>query len=126
MINAFSRTTFKTIPTPMGTLSGSHGRSFRIRQEKIPEPPPCGKITMMSYPVGNKTFTIRHEKSPVALPSEEVTMTSYPACNKTSLSRKLCIPDKKLLWNAIRKSRSLFRNPSRKNLLKRPLAEKSR
>jgi len=28
------------------------------------------------------------------------------------LSRKPCIPDKKLLWNAIRKSWSLFQNPS--------------
>jgi len=51
-----------------GSLSGSHGRSFRIR----------------------------HEKSPEALPSVEITMTSYPACNKTSLSRKPRIPDKKV------------------------------
>jgi len=38
-------------------------------------------------------------------------MTSYPACNKASgesLSREPCITDKKLLWNAIRKSWSLF------------------
>jgi len=34
------------------------------------------------------------------------------ACNKTSLSRKPCIPDEKLLWNAIKKSWSLFQNPS--------------
>jgi len=27
-------------------------------------------------------------------------MTSYPVGNKTSLSRKPCIADKKLLWNA--------------------------
>jgi len=40
-------------------------------------------------------------------------MTSYPVCNKTSLSRKTCIPDKKLLCNAIRKSWSLNHNPSR-------------
>jgi len=50
-------------------LSGSHGRSFRIRQEKSPE----------------------------ALPDGEIAMTSYPACNKTTLSRKLCITDKKLM-----------------------------
>jgi len=31
-------------------------------------------------------------------------MTSYPACNKTSLSRKPCIPDKKLLLITIMKS----------------------
>jgi len=67
------------------TLSGSHGRSFRSRHEKSPEAPPSG----------------------------EITMTSYPACNKTSLSRKPCIPDKKLLWNIIiSKSRLLFQNPS--------------
>jgi len=70
-----------------GMLSGSRGRSFRIR----------------------------HEKSPEALPSEEIMMTSYPVGNKTSLSRKLCIPDKTLLWIAIRLSWSLFQNPSWKN-----------
>jgi len=31
----------------------------------------------------------------------KITMTSYPACNKTSLSRKPCIPDTNLPWNAI-------------------------
>jgi len=67
-----------------GSLSGSHGRSFRIRQEKMPEAPPGGGLTMTWYPLGNKT----------------------------SLSLKLCIPDRKLLWNAIRKSWSLFQNPS--------------
>jgi len=66
-----------------GTQSGSHGRSFRIR----------------------------HKKSPGAPPGGEITMTSYPACNKTSLSRKPCIADKTLLWNAIRKSWSLLQNP---------------
>jgi len=39
-----------------------------------------------------------------APPGGEITMTSYPVGNKTSLSQKPCIPDKKLLWNAIRKS----------------------
>jgi len=43
---------------------------------------------------------IRHENSPEAPPSGEITMTSHPACNKTSLSRKPCIPDKKLLWGS--------------------------
>jgi len=56
------------------------GRSFRFRQQNLCEMPPNGEITMTSYPVGNKT----------------------------SLSRKPCIPDKKLLWNANRKSWSLF------------------
>jgi len=69
-----------------GTLTGSHGRSFKIIHEKSPEAPPGGEIAMTSYPVGNKT----------------------------SLSRKPCIPDKKLLWKAIRKSWSLFQNPSYK------------
>jgi len=67
-----------------GSLSGSHGRSFRIRQEKLLEEPPGG----------------------------EITMTSYPACNKISLSRKPCIAHKKLIRIFIRKSRSLFQNPS--------------
>jgi len=67
-----------------GTLSGSHGRSFRIRHEEWPETPP----------------------------GAEITMTSYPACNKTSLSRKPCIPDKNLLWITNRKSCSLFQDAS--------------
>jgi len=66
------------------TLLGSHGRSFRIRHENVRAAPPGGGLTMTSYPVGNKT----------------------------SLSRKPCIANKKLLWNAIRKSSSLFQNPS--------------
>jgi len=37
------------------TLSGSHGRSFRIRQEKSSEAPHGGEITMTSYAIGNKT-----------------------------------------------------------------------
>jgi len=57
------------------TLSGSHGRSFRIRHKKLSEAPPSGKIMITSYPVGNETL----------------------------FSRKLCIPDKKLLRNALRK-----------------------
>jgi len=53
-----------------GTLSGSHSRSFRIRYVKYREAPTGG----------------------------EIMMTSYPACNKTSLSRKPCIPYKKVLY----------------------------
>jgi len=34
-------------------------------------------------------------------------MTSFPVGNKTSLSRKPCIPDKKLPWITIMKSWSL-------------------
>jgi len=59
-----------------GTLSGSHGRSFRTRHENSPGAPTGGEITMTLYPVGNKT----------------------------SLSRKPCIPDKMLLWITIMKS----------------------
>jgi len=69
-----------------GTLLGGHGCSFRIR----------------------------HENSPVAPPDGEITMTLYPVGNQTSLSRKPCIPDKKFIWNGIRKSWSLFHNPSYK------------
>jgi len=64
------------------TLSGSYGRSFRIRHKKLPEAPLSG----------------------------ELTMTSHPPCNKTSLSRKPFIPDDKLIFNTISKSWSLFQN----------------
>jgi len=74
------------------TLLGSQRRSFRIRHKKLPEAPPNG----------------------------EITMTSYPPSNKTSLSRKQCIPDKKLPWHTIRKSWSLFQNPSWKNAWSAP------
>jgi len=66
-----------------GTLSRSHGRSFKIRHKKSPEAPTGVEI-----------------------------MTSYPAWNKTSLYRKPCIAAKKLLWITIRKFWSLFQNPS--------------
>jgi len=59
------------IKSYQGTLLVSHGRSFRIRHENLPAAPPSG----------------------------EITMTSYSPCNETSLSRKPCIPDKKLIWN---------------------------
>jgi len=55
-----------------GTLSGSHGRFFRMRHVNSPEAP-----------------TIR----------EEITVTSYPACKKTSFSREPCVPDK--TWYAM-------------------------
>jgi len=68
---------------------------------------------MKSYWGSNGRFIrICHENSPEAPPSEEITMTSYPSCNETSLYRKPCIPDKKLLWKTMRKSRSQFQNPS--------------
>jgi len=119
-----------------GTLSGSHGRSFRIRHENSPEAPPSEEIMVKSYPACNntslsrksfildKTFLlnvirsharsirIRHENSLEAPPSGEITLTSYPACNNTSLSRKPSISNKKFLWISIRKSCSLFQNPS--------------
>jgi len=47
-----------------GTLSESHGRSFRIRYENSPEVPPGGGLTMTSYPVGNKTSIISQTMHP--------------------------------------------------------------
>jgi len=118
------------------TLLGSHGRSFRFRPKNVRAAPPGRGLTMTSYPVGNKASlsrkpciadkkllwnAIRKSWSLLQNPSWNcecsapgggLTMTSYPACNKTSLSRKPCIADKKLLWNAIRNSCSLFENPS--------------
>jgi len=67
-----------------GTLSGSYGRSFRIRHEKVRALPSGGELTMTSYLVGNTT----------------------------SLSQKPCIAAKKLLWITIRKSWTVFQNPS--------------
>jgi len=65
------------------------------------------------------------KKSPEAPPGGQITMTSYPACKKTLLSRKPCIPDKKLLWNyqevMVALSGSIM-----KNRVKRPLVVKSR
>jgi len=43
------------IKSYIGTLSGSHGRSFRIRHVESREAPPGGGLTTTSYPVGNKT-----------------------------------------------------------------------
>jgi len=80
------------------TLSGSHGRTFRIRHEKSRKAPPGGEIMMLSYSAGNKT----------------------------SLYRKPCIPDKKLLWNTVGKSWSLFQNPSWKIAWSAPKTVKSR
>jgi len=75
-----------------GTLSGSHGRSFRIR----------------------------HEKSLEALLSGEIMMSSYPACNKTSLSRKPCMLAKTLLRIINWKLWSLFQNMSWKSVCSFP------
>jgi len=80
-----------------GTLSGSHGRSFRIRHKKLPEARPGGEITMKSYPVWNKT----------------------------SLSRKPCNAAKNVLWITIRSHARSFRI-RHENRLKRPLASNSR
>jgi len=117
------------------TLLGSHGPSFRIRHENLPEAPPGGEITMTSYLAINETSLSRKPcipdeqllrnairkswslcQNPLwkfawSAPSGEITMTSYPPCNKTS-SLKPCIPDNKLLWNTISKSWSHFQNPS--------------
>jgi len=96
-----------------GTLSGSHGRSFRICHEKLPKALPGEKITMTWCPACNTTalarkpcirdkksyygtvsgsngcsFRIRPEKSREASPGGGLTITSYPVGNTTSLSRK--------------------------------------
>jgi len=55
-------------------------------------------------------FQISSTKTVWNAPNEGLTMTSYPVFNQTSLSRKPCITAQKLLWNAIRKSWSLFQN----------------
>jgi len=62
-----------------GTLSGSYGRSFRIRHVKSREAPPGGQITMMSY----------------------------PACKKSRYLAKPCFTDEKLQWITFTKSWSL-------------------
>jgi len=119
-----------------GMLSGNHGRSFRIRQEKSRGATMAEKswwrhirLAIKHRYLGNHashtksyyrtlsgshghSFRIRHKNSPEAPPGGGLTMTSYPVGNKTSLSRKPCIADKKLLWNAIRKSWSLLQNSS--------------
>jgi len=78
-----------------GTLIGSHGPSFRIRHIKERKAPLGGEFTMTSYPVGNKT----------------------------SLSRKPCIPNKKLIWNTIQEVIVALSEFVMENRLKRPLAE---
>jgi len=68
-----------------GTLTGSHVRSFWIRDKKF---------------AWSVSWWRNHD--------DVISVWIY----KTSLSRKPFIPDKKLLWNAISKSWSLFQNPS--------------
>jgi len=101
-----------------GTLSRSHGCSFRISHEKVCSEPPSGGLTMVSYQACSKTSFIgnhasqikstmdRYHEVLVAL-SESVmkiiawsvglTITSYPVGNTTSLSRKPCMVAIKVL-----------------------------
>jgi len=65
---------------------------------------PRYKITIERYQEVMVAVSESVIKSPVMPPSGEITMTSYPVDNETPLSRKPCIPDKKLLWITIRKS----------------------
>jgi len=82
-----------------GTLSGSDGRSFRIRHKNSLEAPRWGEITEMSY----------------------------PACNTTLLTWKTCITYKKLIWNKhYEEVRVALSESVTKIRLKRPLAQKSR
>jgi len=114
-----------------GSLTGSHGCSFRIYNEKWRERPYVGEITMTSVPVDNKisasrkpciadkkcygslsgkhgrSFRTRREKVRAALPGGGLTMTSCPVGNKISLSRKPCIVTFQLPWITIMKSWSL-------------------
>jgi len=46
-----------------GTLSGSHGRSFRIRHEKSREAPSGDQITMTSYPACKKPRYLENHAS---------------------------------------------------------------
>jgi len=73
-----------------------------------------------------QNMSINHDyESSMNYDYESGVALSDTACNKTSLSRKPYIRVKQLLWNAIRKSWSLFQNPSWK-CVKRPLAQKTR
>jgi len=47
-----------------GTLLGSHGPSFRIRHENLPEVPPSGEITMTGYFTCNKKLVISETMHP--------------------------------------------------------------
>jgi len=88
---------------------------------------------MSSYPASNKTSLSRKpciadkkkldhyqlalsesvkKKSREAPPGEGLTIASYLVGNTTSLSWKPCMVAKQLLWITIRKSWSLFQNPS--------------
>jgi len=102
-----------------GTLSGSHGRSFKIPNEKFVmknrrkrtlaaksrgryirlaiKPRYLGihasqKKSYYGTLSGSHgcSFRIRYEKSREALPGEGLTITSYPVSNTTSLYRKPC------------------------------------
>jgi len=119
-----------------GTLIESHSSSFRISHVKQHEALLADKSRWRHIRLAIKpryrgkhasqiksyygtlseshdgSFIICHVKWREASPGVEIMMTSYPAWNKTSLSRKSCIADKELLWNAIRKSKSLFQNTS--------------
>jgi len=57
-----------------------------------------------------------HDKVHAAT-GERLTKTSYSVSNKPSLSRKSCIPDKRLQWNATKKSWWLFNNELKHPLL---------
>jgi len=90
---------------------------------------PCNADKKLLWNAIGKSWSIFQNplcKIAWSAPGREITMTSYPAFNKTSFSWKPCIPDKKLLWNTIRKSSSLFHNPSCKIVWSSPQAAKSR
>jgi len=114
-----------------GTRSGSHDHFFRI--------PPL----MTSYPAWNKNIVLSetiHPRQNISMErNQEVMVALSESVIKNRLKRSLaeksrwhhirltikprksCISDKKLLWNAVRKSWSLFQNPVMKNRVERPL-----
>jgi len=118
------------------TLSGCHGRSFRICHENCLKRPlkeksrwrhirlanksslsrkPCIAYKKSIWNTKRKSWSVFQNpswKSPEASVSGQFTMTSYPVGHKTSLSRKPCIPDKNLLLYAIRMQWALFQNLS--------------
>jgi len=96
-------------------------RSTRCRSEVLVDTTSSWPSSTGVFPVSNFTrcnrfiyfsYKRKYFIHPDYVTDVGLTMTPYPPFNKTSLSRKPCIADKKLLWITIRKSWSLFQNPS--------------
>jgi len=86
-----------------GTLSGSHGRSLRIRHEKSPQAPPGGGLMMTSYPVGNKTSLSRKRMHPRCKVTTERYQEVRVALSQSVIVNRLKRPlVEKLRWRHIR------------------------